>query len=580
MVNSPNKKRAEEYELFTQGSDMMCRVDIMGKQVKALIDSGSEVSLLKSSIFEGLKNSKMKLKGSDLTVTQANGQKMRLNGMIHIHIKIGKIETGSTLYIAPDLDQTMILGEDWLKINKAQLCFNPNRLTIKGVEIPLGSKTSGETKIYTVDSVKLPPRTAISCAAKLIPSEPNEENLYQVISTEEVIPEEEEIVLVESIVKENEKGKIPVMLANLGNRTISVPKGERLGRVAPIRIRKQVKYIEKRPIKRSETTIDPRDINVPNEHRQEIEDLIQENIDVIANSDKELGRTQSVQMKIDTGNNPPIKIKPYRTPIHKRKLVEEAVKEMLEAKVIERSLSPWSFPIVVVDKKDRGHRFCVDFRALNNITKPLAYPLPLIDDILALLGKATCFSTLDLRSGYWQVALDQADREKAAFVCHTGLFQFRVMPFGLANAPGVFQQLMSIVLGGLEGFSMAYIDDILVFSSSINEHFQHLQAVFNRLRRHGLKIKLAKCQFLMAETKYLGFVINKQGIKPDDDKVKVIRSMPEPKTVRQVRGFIGAIGYYRRFIPAFSRIATPLIALTKKMLVSSGQMIVRFHLIR
>ena len=105
-----------------------------------------------------------------------------------------------------------------------------------------------------------------------------------------------------------------------------------------------------------------------------------------------MGRTQSVQMKIDTGNNPPIKIKPYRTPIHKRKLVEEAVKEMLEAKVIERYRSHWSFSIVVVDKKDGGHRFCVDFRALNNITTPLAYPLPLIDDILALLGKATCFS--------------------------------------------------------------------------------------------------------------------------------------------------------------------------------------------
>ena len=227
------------------------------------------------------------------------------------------------------------------------------------------------------------------------------------------------------------------MLANLGNRTISVPKGERLGRVAPIRIHKQVKYIGKSPIKRSETTIDPRDFNVANEHRQKIEDLIQENIDVVANSDKELEQTQSVQMKIDTGNNPPIKIKSYRTPIHKRKLVEEAVKEILEAKVIERSRSPWSFPIVVVDKKDGGYRFCVDCRALNN---PLAYPLPLIDDILALLDKATCFSTLDLRSGYWQVALDQADREKAAFVWHSGLFQFRVMPSGLANAPGVFQQ--------------------------------------------------------------------------------------------------------------------------------------------
>ena len=211
-----------------------------------------------------------------------------------------------------------------------------------------------------------------------------------------------------------------------------------------------------------------------------------------------------------------------------------------------------------------GHLFCVDFRALNNITKPLAYILPLIDDILALLDKATCFSILDLRSGYWQVALDQADREKAAFACLSGLFQFRVIPFRLTNAQGIFQQLMSIVLRGLKQFSMAYLDDILVFSNNISEHLQHLSSVFNQLRKHGLKIKLPKCQFMMAETKYLGFVINKKRIKPDDDKVEVIRLMSEPKTVGQVRGCIEAIGYYRRFIPAFSRIAAPLIALTKK----------------
>ena len=165
-------------------------------------------------------------------------------------------------------------------------------------------------------------------------------------------------------------------------------------------------------------------------------------------------------MKINTGDHPPIRLKPYRTPLHKRKLVEGAVKNMLGAGIIERSVSPWSFPIVIVSKKDGGHRFCVDFRALNNITKPLAYPLPLIYDILALLGKSTYFSTLDLRSGYWQVA----DREKTAFACHVGLYQFRVMPFGLANAPGIFQQLISVVLGGLEQIAMAYLDDIDLFS--------------------------------------------------------------------------------------------------------------------
>ena len=211
-----------------------------------------------------------------------------------------------------------------------------------------------------------------------------------------------------------------------------------------------------------------------------------------------------------------------------------------------------------------GHRFSVDFQALNNITKPLAYPLPLIDDILVLLGKSTYFSTLDLRSGYWQVALDEADREKTTFACHVGLYQSRVMPFGLANAPGIFKQLMSVVLGGLEQFAMAYLDDILIFSASINEHLRHLKIVFVQLRKHGLKIKLPKCKFMKKKTKYLGFVIDKSGVHPDIDKVEVIRALPKPQTVREVTGFRGAIGYYRRFIPAFWRIATPLIALTKK----------------
>lgn len=162
------------------------------------------------------------------------------------------------------------------------------------------------------------------------------------------------------------------------------------------------------------------------------------------------------------------------------------------------------------------------------------------------------------------MALDEADREKTAFACHMGLYQFRVMSFGLANAPGVFQQLMSVVLGGLEQFAMAYLDDILIFSATIDEHLRHLRTVFARLRKHGLKIKLPKCQFMKKETNYLGFVIDEGGVHPDIDKVEVIRAMPQPRTVREVRGFIGAIGYYRRFIPAFSRIATPLIALTKK----------------
>ena len=230
-------------------------------------------------------------------------------------------------------------------------------------------------------------------------------------------------------------------------------------------------------------------------------------------TDKELGQRKTVEMKIDTGDHPPIKLRPHRTPIHK-KIVEETANEMMDSGMIERSKSRWNFPIVIVDKKDGGHRFYVNFRHLNANTNPVAVLLPLIDDILDLLGKSKCFSTLDLRSTYWQVTLNKEDREKTAFTSHIGLFNFRVMPFVLANAPGLFTQLMSIVLDGMETFAMAYLDVIMVFSRSPVEYFEHLHRVFDRLTGHGLKLKLSKCQFLREETKYLGFVINKNGINP------------------------------------------------------------------
>lgn len=237
---------------------------------------------------------------------------------------------------------------------------------------------------------------------------------------------------------------------------------------------------------------------------------------------------------------------------------------MLEAGVIRRSKSPWSFPVIIVDKKDGSKRFCVDFRKLNQVTKPNSYPLPLIDDILALLGKAKYFTSLDLKSGYWQVLMDENDKEKTAFACHRGLFEFNVMPFGLTSAPAVFQELMAIVLQGLNHYATAYLDDILIYSETLEDHLVHLQNVFNRLREHGLKLKLKKCSFLRSETHYLGFIINSRGIQPDPQKVEAIKSLPAPTCVREVRSFIGMGSYYRRFIPNFSEIAEPVIALTRK----------------
>ena len=176
--------------------------------------------------------------------------------------------------------------------------------------------------------------------------------------------------------------------------------------------------------------LDLKDLDVPEEYRSRIEKLVLQNKDLFASKDSELGHTKAVKMQIDVGNNDPIKMRPYRTPMKNREVIDKAIDEMLDADVIRRSRSPWSFPVVIVDKKDGSKRFCVDFRRLNKISKKNSYPLPLIDDFLALLGKCKYSTSLDLKSGYWQVAMNEKDKEKAAFACHRGLFEFNVMPFG------------------------------------------------------------------------------------------------------------------------------------------------------
>ena len=189
---------------------------------------------------------------------------------------------------------------------------------------------------------------------------------------------------------------------------------------------------------------------------------------------------------------------------------------MLEQGVVKPSRSPWSSPIVTVKKKDGSWRFCVDYRKLNSVTHQGAYPLPRIDATLDSLAGATYFTTLDLASGYWQVEVEEQDKEKTAFSTPKGHFEFNVMPFGLTNAPATFQRLMECVLAGLtQEQCLIYLDDIVVFSKSFEEHIERLTNVFQALRQAGLTLKLSKCYFAQKEVKYLGHIVSAAGVRPD-----------------------------------------------------------------
>ena len=234
--------------------------------------------------------------------------------------------------------------------------------------------------------------------------------------------------------------------------------------------------------------------------------------DVFALDSSELGTTDVVAHSIVTRDHRPSRQPVKRTPFALREKVDTLVREMLEQKVIEPSESPWASPIVLLQKKNGGVRFCVDYRKLNGLTKLDEFPLPRIDDTLDLLSGARYFTTLDLASGYWQVAMEESSKEKTAFTTYSGLYQFKKMPFGLVNAPATFQRLMEVVLSGLaRTVYLVYLDDILVIGKTLEEHNVNLARVLERMRSAGLRFQPKKCHFAREELGYLGYVVSAEG---------------------------------------------------------------------
>jgi len=281
-----------------------------------------------------------------------------------------------------------------------------------------------------------------------------------------------------------------------------------------------------------------------------------------------LTATNVLRHQIPTTDDHPINTRQYRFPqIHKDE-INRQVEELLEGGIVKHSQSPYNTPIWIVPKKEdsKGNkrwRMVLDFRALNNKTIGDAYPLPNIVDILDQLGGARYFSICDLASGFHQIKMDPADGHKTAFTPF-GHYEFDRMPFGLKNAPATFQRLMDLVLTGLQGEGLfVYMDDIVIYASSLEEHERKYNALIERLRKANLKLQPDKCEFLKSEVTYLGHVIGRDGVKPDPKKLEAVQHFPRPKTPRNIKQFLGFAGYCRRFIPNFSKLAKPLTLLLK-----------------
>lgn len=306
------------------------------------------------------------------------------------------------------------------------------------------------------------------------------------------------------------------------------------------------------------------------EERECIKKLCYEYRDIFYCDEMPLTFSNRAKHQIRTKNEDPIFIRPYKQPPAQNIEIQNQVDKLLSSNVIRESHSPWSAPVHLVPKKldatgERKFRMVIDYRRLNEITTDDKYPLPNISDLFDKLGKSVYFSTIDLASGFHQIEVEEEDRQKTAFSTQSGHFEFMRMPFGLKTAPATFQRAMDNVLRGLQGLHcLVYLDDIIVYSSSLQEHVEKLRMVFERLKETNLKATLDKCEFFRKEVLYLGHMITKDGLKPNDDKIQAVINFPIPKTPTEIKSFLGLIGYYRKFIKDFAKITQPLTNCLKK----------------
>ena len=275
------------------------------------------------------------------------------------------------------------------------------------------------------------------------------------------------------------------------------------------------------------------------------------------------------EYEIPVGDATPIRRPPYKTPFALRDEIDTQVKKMLRQGVIRESDSPWSAPAILVPKKSLDgkpkYRFCVDFRALNAVTRFNPYPLPAMDEATSILFGSKYFSVLDCFSGFLQVNIKEAHRERTAFCVPLGHYEFTRLPIGLANSPANFQRLMDKVLKNLVGSECyIYLDECVIFSNTAEEHARRLEHVLQKFDQTNLQVHPGKCAIAQPKVKYLGLEISDKGLSATADKVEAIKGYLNPKNARDVRAFIGLASFYRRLVPNFAEIAMPLTALTRK----------------
>ena len=540
---------------------------------------------------------------SSVSVNTVNGDHMGVAGDVRVHFKIGKICSFTHSFVVCErLSRPFIIGEDFMRKHYMSLQWVPENkcaLGFQGETIAVASQAILDEPLRLKNAIRIPPRSTVMAPGYCNQMFNGKATVVPCAELKQRFPN----LYMEPMQMNNSENKsydtIPYMLINLGDvdtiylgrdTLIAYIKGEDTSceylevneiiedvwgiNWQPPRTRKMVTSdLIYSPAQVTEHRhVELKDQDISEDTRRKFEELKVQFPKVFSLNNEDIGHTQLVTMDINTGDSPPVCQKPYTLPLKHYNWVQQEIETLEHAGVIRKSISPWASPIVIVPKKSAPgepphRRMCIDFRKLNDLQPKVHHadsqtggnislvPLPKIDEMYGRLKGAKYFTTLDLRSGYYHIGLSKGSKAKTAFITPFGKYQFEVVPFGLAQAPAYFQQLISMVLQDCSEFTMAYLDDIIIFSRNEHEHLKHIQIIFQKLIDAGLKLKESKCDFFKKEIHYLGHLISSEGIHPLPEKLDTIHNMPRPKTPKEIKQFLGLCGYYRKFVPRFSDIA-------------------------
>ena len=549
------------------------RVSINGQVYSCLLDTGSEVSLFPESVIGTTTIGK-----THGTLKVVNGSEIPVLGEVNLNVKIGSYSTQVVGLVSEHIPEPM-LGIDFLTKNKVMWDFDKGKIWMAGKPYPLHQCPDKHTwcrRVMLEEDVVIPARSEATVPTKMqfrrIPN-----SLENTDWSTESSCVKEGIHVSRTLVPHDSWSNIPVLVMNVKKEPISLKCNTVMSTLQEVDVVGEEQQNISSEIQDGsagkdnvipeflQKMLDGVDPSIPESTCLALEAILLRHVGVFSKDENDLGETNIMMHHIDTGDARPVRQPLRRYPATHVEAISEHVDSMLKQGTIEPASSPWASNVVLVKKKDGSFRCCVDYLQLNSVTRKDIYPLPRIDDCLDAMSSATLFSTFDLRSSYHQIQVAPQDRDKTTFICLRGMYRYRNMPFGLCNAGATFQRLMDVVMSGLHfEVCLVYLDDIVLFSRTCEEHLERLVRVLGRLESAGLKLKPEKCNLMQKSVSFLGHVVSGEGIATDPAKTKLVSEWPVPTSVKEVRSFLGLAGYYRRFVKGYATIATPLNHLMKK----------------